>query len=58
MKNELQKIDSLKNFHKNSKNTVHCMVKIRMNLKMKVKMKTCESSKIACVVIIMLCNEI
>ena len=34
------------------------MVKIRMNLKMKVKMMISESSKIGCMVIIMLCNEI
>ena len=34
------------------------MFKIRMNLKMKVKMMISERSKIACLVIKILCNEI
>ena len=58
MKDEQHIIVSLKIFNKNSENTVHSMVKIRMNLKIKVKMMISERSKIACMVITMLCNEI
>ena len=39
-------------------NNVHSVVKIRMNMKMKVKMMISESSNILWMVIIMLCNEI
>ena len=44
--------------NKNSENTVHSLVKIRMNLKIKVKMMISERSKIAYMVIKMLSNEI
>ena len=37
-------------FNINSENTVHSMVKIRMNLKMKVKMMISKRSNIACIV--------